>query len=536
MAQRLGGFAARLMRTGARAAALGTAAVVAQQNAAQRAQTAYCEESGVKTAAARTRIHRGKVFPVWSMQQVQAECSDERVLVTYEDGVFDVTSFVSHHPGGPLIMMANGGPLESMWMTYRVHFKRSVYDTLERYRIGVLQESDRTVFDELEDPFCNEPLRHPGLVVLRQKPFDAETPKHVLAQSFYTRNNVFYVRNHFPVPLVEDASEHEIEINVPVELGGSGEDKTLKLGDLLSTHRNHALDSALFCTGFRAWEMTKDPYDAKGGQMGNARWEGVRLRDVLMACGLDEEKVFADPAPFSESGAKAKAPPSSYHVHLTGLDGYSVSIPLEVACRIDHDVLIATQMNGRQLPRDHGFPARVLVPSLVGARSVKWISEISISKGQSTSPFHRNIYRIWPSDVHTHEQVPEQVDNMVPAARETPSVESAPINSLILTPGTGQVRTLPARSPWRPQRCVSAPRAADRWSISRRETPLSSRARRSARRARRSRRWRSSSTARGARTTWSSRATARHTGVTGRGRRGRRRSRARTWWPTLTAR
>jgi len=350
-----------------------------------------------KFASARTKRHQGKLWPVYSSAEVLQMQDTDRIWVSYDDGVYDVTDFVSHHPGGLFIMMANGGALEAFWSLYRVHFKRSVYNLLERFRVGVLREEDRINFDDIEDPFNQEPIRHPGLIVLRQKPFDAETPLHHLAQDFYTRNNVFYVRNHFPVPSVEEPEEHEIDVSVPPELGG--EDRTFTLKEIMSNFKKHAIDCALFCTGFRAKEMTGDVYDAQGGQMGNARWAGYRLRDLLKACGLDEEAVFSTPADLENNDDIV-----NYHVHLTGLDGYSISIPLEIALGIERDVMVVTEMNGKRLPRDHGFPCRVLVPSFVGARSVKWITNIEVKPFQSDSPFHTNIYRLWPKDVHTHEE------------------------------------------------------------------------------------------------------------------------------------
>lgn len=52
---------------------------------------------------------------------------------------------------------------------------------------------------------------------------------------------------------------------------------------------------------------------------------------------------------------------------------YTASIPLSKAVNKDGDVLLAYEMNGQPIPRDHGFPIRVIVPGTVGARNVKWL-------------------------------------------------------------------------------------------------------------------------------------------------------------------
>ena len=59
---------------------------------------------------------------------------------------------------------------------------------------------------QVEDPYANEPKRHPALVVRSMQPFNAETPVDVLGSSPRTPNELFYVRNHLPVPHVDPAT------------------------------------------------------------------------------------------------------------------------------------------------------------------------------------------------------------------------------------------------------------------------------------------------------------------------------------------
>lgn len=94
-----------------------------------------------------------------------------------------------------------------------------------------------------------------------------------------------------------------------------------------------------------------------GGELvGHSRWGGVRLADVLAAAG---------PSPGGED------------VVLRAADGYSDSIPLQVAA--DPRVIIALSQNGRPLTREHGFPCRLRVPPIYGMKNVKWLQSIEIS-------------------------------------------------------------------------------------------------------------------------------------------------------------
>ena len=61
-------------------------------------------------------------LPEYRKSDVTAHDSDEkRIWVTYKNGVYDITDFVSKHPGAKNILMAAGGPLEPFWNLYAVH-------------------------------------------------------------------------------------------------------------------------------------------------------------------------------------------------------------------------------------------------------------------------------------------------------------------------------------------------------------------------------------------------------------------------------
>ena len=98
------------------------------------------------------------------------------------------------------------------------------------------------------------------------------------------------------------------------------------------------------------------------GAIGNADWLGVSLADVLALAGLADDAVS---------------------VLLVGLDedspegGFQRVLPLEKA--LDPDTILAYEMNGELLPRDHGFPLRAIVPGWVGSSQIKWLGRIVVS-------------------------------------------------------------------------------------------------------------------------------------------------------------
>jgi len=92
-----------------------------------------------------------------------------------------------------------------------------------------------------------------------------------------------------------------------------------------------------------------------GDAISNALWDGVTLKQVL------------DKAAPKEGIVKA-----AFYAE----DGYSDSIPYMLA-RSD-DVFLAFRMNGEPLPKQHGFPLRVIVPGIYGMKNVKWISRIEL--------------------------------------------------------------------------------------------------------------------------------------------------------------
>lgn len=93
-----------------------------------------------------------------------------------------------------------------------------------------------------------------------------------------------------------------------------------------------------------------------GPLIGNALWRGVPVRRLLERAGVLDGAI---------------------KVSFRSVEGYSSAIPLDLA--LDERTLIAYGMNGVALPREHGFPARLLIPGLYGMKNVKWLGAVEVT-------------------------------------------------------------------------------------------------------------------------------------------------------------
>jgi DMSO/TMAO reductase YedYZ molybdopterin-dependent catalytic subunit len=96
-----------------------------------------------------------------------------------------------------------------------------------------------------------------------------------------------------------------------------------------------------------------------GDLVGNAKWTGVRLRDVLDLAGVQA---------------------SATQLVGRAVDGWTAGMPTSWVMAADREPMIAVKMNDEVLPRAHGFPARLIVPGLFGyVSATKWLSELQLT-------------------------------------------------------------------------------------------------------------------------------------------------------------
>ncbi|KAJ8327222.1 hypothetical protein O5D80_004629 [Batrachochytrium dendrobatidis] len=361
--------------------------------------------------------------PIYSRGEVAQHNSLETgIWVTYVDGVYDISKFVTIHPGGERILLAAGHAIDPFWAVFSVHATPETRELLENYRIGDLmpRAEDSTAQDieshskGIELLFINEPERHPSLQVRSARPCNAEAHPDSLA-TFVTPNELFFVRNHLPVPNV-DPELFRLQIEGP----GIPDDYSLSIDELKTKFTHVSETVTLQCAGNRRKEM-HDVRPVKGlqwqgGAISNTVWTGVRLRDVLTDAGY-QLPDFTLPN-YAEDIT---------HVQFDGVEGYGASIPIEKAVDPRGDVLLAFEMNGEPIPRDHGFPLRAVVPGHVAARSVKWVGKITLSDEESQSHWQQHDYKGF-SPSSTLETSDYSKSN---------SIQELPIQSAILYPRAG---------------------------------------------------------------------------------------------------
>lgn len=229
---------------------------------------------------------------------------------------------------------------------------------MEHMVIGRLAEEDQERIDEQmevlyessDDPFANEPVRHKALRIHSEQSMNAETPAHLLTESYLTPNSLFYIRHHHPVPFL--TAEQIKTYKLRIDLSGLGK-KELPLSlEELKEMPQTTITTTMQCSGNRRSGFNKYQRTAGTGwgqgAISTAKWTGVRLSYLLEEAGLD-------------NALEAQEKDGMDHVRFYSLDGLMASIPIEKAVSPYGDVIIAYEMNGEILPRDHGYPLRVSV-------------------------------------------------------------------------------------------------------------------------------------------------------------------------------
>jgi sulfite oxidase len=214
------------------------------------------------------------------------------------------------------------------------------------------------------------------LVTRQKEPFNGEPPLPSLVDDRVTPYERFFVRSHGTTPDIPPAS-----YLLSVE-GHVDRVQQYTLEDLQRMKRETAAVT-IQCAENRKGELAQikavEGFLWDAGAIGNAEWSGIPLGKIL---------------------ERARVRSTARFVWFEGLDAVTLpdrqtvfgsELPIERAMTPGN--LIALDMNGAPLSREHGYPARLVAPGCIGARSVKWLGRIVVAEKRSENVFAAAEYR-----------------------------------------------------------------------------------------------------------------------------------------------
>jgi DMSO/TMAO reductase YedYZ molybdopterin-dependent catalytic subunit len=277
-----------------------------------------------------------------------------------------------------------------------------------------------------------------GLVVLGDRPLNAETPAHLLDDDVTPNNRHFVRDNGLPPQMAQkmDATGWTMTVDGEVD-----RPLTLTLDDLKRDFKAVKLKLQLECAGNGRASFNPP---VKGNQwtvgaIGNAEWTGVRYRDVLAAAGLRKSAVYTGQFGYDEHLSRdAKKVP--------------ISRGVPIAKALEPHSLIAYEMNGEPIPNFHGFPVRSICPGWPASTSHKWLKRIWVRDiVHDGEKMGGDSYRVPRNPVAPGATVPKE-DFVI--------IESMPVKSIITSPQAGTSvagRTLSVRGhAWAGEHAVRA--------------------------------------------------------------------------------
>src|SRR5207237_2321024 len=237
-----------------------------------------------------------------------------------------------------------------------------------------------------------------GRIVHSAAPLNVEMPFETV-DTFVTPTRSFYVRTHFPIPAIDrDAWWLHVEGEVEKPFAIDYEE--------LRTLESVTTPATLECAGNNRnfLEPKVKGVQWRLGAVGTAEWTGVPLSVLL---------------------DRATLKPNACEVILEGADGgiledpkspagglkFARSIPLEKARR---NVLRVYNMNGEDLPPEHGFPVRAIVPGWYAMASVKWLQRIIVIDRPFNGYYQTLDYAYWQRSDYAHWQRGEQLAELTP--------------------------------------------------------------------------------------------------------------------------
>lgn len=287
--------------------------------------------------------------------------------------------------------------------------------TVTAYSKGLVLKDDQDLPEgTLKESLLQSPDKeHKPLIKRVYRPQNYEAPLEYLTTAI-TPNDKFYIRGHIPPSPVIKEKDWKLVVN------GEGLEKTLEINYQQLTHDYKPVEIYALsqCSGNRRglFHPHVPGVEWAKGAMGNAKWKGVRLKDILEKAGIKKEAL--------EVVLDGNDVPSN-----PGTPDFVKSIPMSKA--LDDDTIVAFEMNGKKIPHLNGGPVKLVVPGWTATYWTKWIINAKVV----TKPFDgfwiKTAYRIPKGKFPVSESFKSQ------EAPETVPITEMVVNSMITTQHPG---------------------------------------------------------------------------------------------------
>lgn len=266
--------------------------------------------------------------------------------------------------------------------------------------------------------------KHPGLIVLNDRPINAEMPPHLLDDDITPADKLF-IRDNGAPPVSPDAKKWVLTVGGDANEHSASRDSesttktvTFTIDELKSKFKHYTYQLQIECGGNGRAEFSPP---ASGNQwqvgaIGCPTWTGVRLKDVLEYVGLKDDAVYV-----AYYGADT---------HLSGdLSKVVISRGVPIAKALEDESLIAWAMNGEDIPYHNGYPLRMVCGGWPASVSGKWLNRIVVRNKVHDGPkMTGQSYRVPCNPVEPG----TKVDN-----KDMCVMGSMPIKSIITYPESG---------------------------------------------------------------------------------------------------
>ncbi|MCH7411379.1 sulfite oxidase [Belliella sp. DSM 111904] len=262
--------------------------------------------------------------------------------------------------------------------------------------------------------------KDPALKVLNDRPWNVETPIHLLDDKVTPAEKMF-VRNNGQLPKRPDPGSWKLTIQ-----GESVKsEKSYSLSELKSKFKQFTFQVTLECGGNGRGEFYPPTEGNQWGQgaVSCANWTGVRLKDVLQDVGIKADAVYIGYYGTDE--------------HLSGdPKKESISRGVPIAKAMEEETLLAFQMNGKDIPLANGYPLRLVVGGYPASVSGKWLKTIAVrNKVHDGAKMETPSYQVPIEPMEPGEAI--KAENMQ-------IITSMPIRSIITYPKSGATFALSA--------------------------------------------------------------------------------------------